>query len=262
MFSERKSELMNDLKIEYLANAGFLICGGGHKILLDSIFSKRVLPFSAMRPELLTEILQGEGEFADVDLVLVTHGHTDHCDPQKLLQLQTEDAVLILPPDVFSAEGEQPKQKLLCPTEDGAVWEDEALRITAIRTGHDRDGDIEKRRLHYSYLLEYKKLERCVLIMGDAATGPHLFDTWLAGKRLAAVIINFVEINQEKGRAFLCELAPEKALLCHMPLPEDDEFHIVKLARRSLDRYQEELPACVICEEPHTKIELMEKEDM
>lgn len=253
---------MNDLNIEYLANAGFLICGGGHNLLLDSIYSQRFLPFSAMRPEVLQDILDGAGEFEGVDLVLVTHCHPDHCTPKDLLRLRPADPVLILPPDVFEAGEEQPKQTCRCPSGDGVIWEDEALRITAIRTVHDRDGDIAEKRIHYSYLLEYKKLDRCILAMGDAATEPHLFDAWLAGKRLTAVIINFVEMNQEKGRAFLRELNPEKVLLCHMPLPEDDEFHIAKLARRSLDKHRDVLPACILCDVPHTKIKLTQQEEL
>lgn len=251
---------MSDLKIEYLANAGFLICGGGHKVLLDAVYSKRFLPFSAMRPEVLREILQGEGRFADVDLHLVTHCHPDHCSARDMLQLRSADATLIMPPDAYAEGEERPRQKLICPAADGAVWEDEALRITGIRTVHDRDGDIAEKRAHYSYLLEYKKLDRSILVMGDAATAPHLFDEWLKGKRPSAVIINFVEMNQEKGRAFLRELEPERALLCHMPLPEDDEFHIAKLARRSLDRYKNELPVCILCDQPGTVIELNEQE--
>lgn len=247
---------MNDLKIEYLANAGFLISGGGHKILLDAVFSRRFLPFSAMPPEILNDIQQGNGEFSDVDLMLTTHRHPDHCTPEEVLRLQSADMTLIIPPDAFEEGGARPVQRLISPMSDGVVWEDEDLRITGIRTLHDRDGDIAEKRIHYSYLLEYGKENRCILAMGDAATEPHLFDRWLAGKRLSAVIINFVEMNQEKGRAFMRELNPELALLCHMPLPEDDEFHIAKLARRSLDRYQQELPACVLCVEPHTIIEL------
>jgi len=250
---------MSNVTIKYLTNAGFLICGGGYKILLDSIYSKRFLPFSAMRPEMLQGILAGEGDFADVDLVLVTHCHPDHCNPKDVLALQNPEITLIIPSDSYTEDDELPKQKLVFPQENGIVWEDDTLRIIGIHTVHDRDGDIAEKRLHCSYLLEYKKEKCCVLIMGDAATMPHLFDEWLTGKCLSAVVINFVEINQDKGRAFLRELNPEVAILCHLPLPEDDQYHMAKLARRSLDRYQEELPPCVLCAEPYTKIELKQQ---
>lgn len=250
---------MTNVTIEYLANAGFLICGGGHKILLDSIYSKRFLPFSAMEPEVLQAILRGEGEFADVDLVMATHCHPDHCNPRDVLDLQNLETTLIIPPDAYGEDDKLPKQKVVFLREDGIVWEDRALRITGIRTVHDRDGDIAEKRIHYSYLLEYKAEGSCILIMGDAATMPHLFDKWLRGKHLSAAIINFVEINQDKGRAFIRELDPDLVVLCHLPLPEDDQFHMAKLARRSLEKYQGELPPCVLCSDPHTKIELKQQ---
>lgn len=247
---------MNNVSIEYLANAGFLIRGGHHKILLDAIYSQRFLPFSAMRPEVLQAILRGEGDFADVDLVLVTHRHPDHCSPQDVLNLENPDVTLIVPPDAYPEGTAQPKQTLISPRGDGVLWEDETLRITGVHTEHDRDGDIAEKRIHYSYLLEFKQEDACILVMGDAATKPRLFETWLEGKRPSAVIINFVEINQDKGREFLREVDPDLAILCHLPLPEDDQFHMAKLARRSLDKYQAELPPCILCSEPNTKIEL------
>lgn len=44
-----------------------------------------------------------EGEFSEkADLILVTHSHADHCNPDKVKQAQKKDTVVIAPPDCIS----------------------------------------------------------------------------------------------------------------------------------------------------------------
>jgi L-ascorbate metabolism protein UlaG (beta-lactamase superfamily) len=65
------------LDVTYIGNAGFMIQAGGKKVLVDALFegTTEVLGPS---PELLAQMMDAHGPFADVDLVLVTHPHSDH----------------------------------------------------------------------------------------------------------------------------------------------------------------------------------------
>lgn len=240
--------------IKYLANTGFLITGAGHNILVDSVFSKRFAPFSAMPKQLLCQILHHSGEFCDVDIMIATHCHPDHCEPHDLLGLKDKRLRLILPADVYSCTGNlgaDLAQPTMLLNDSGVAFEDETLRITAISTVHDRN-DLVYGCMHFSYLLEFLTPGINLLIMGDAATGPKLLEPWIKDKHINAMTINFVEINQPKGRDFIRELNASLTLLCHLPLPADDEHHIAKLAARSLERRQDELPPCTLCVEPVT----------
>lgn len=71
------------LAIWALGQHGFLLKGGGHTIVLDPYLSNYVEELSGGEPRLAPIVIQPE-EMGMVDVVLVTHGHPDHCDPQTL----------------------------------------------------------------------------------------------------------------------------------------------------------------------------------
>ncbi|MCK4313209.1 MBL fold metallo-hydrolase, partial [Candidatus Bathyarchaeota archaeon] len=50
--------------------------------------------------------LEKYGEaFEKADLILVTHSHTDHCDPAKIKKVRKTDTVIIAPDDCVSKIG-------------------------------------------------------------------------------------------------------------------------------------------------------------
>jgi L-ascorbate metabolism protein UlaG (beta-lactamase superfamily) len=68
---------LDELEITFLNNAGFLIESGEDKILIDGLY-KASMPGINIPDELLQQITAGESPFDDIDLVLVTHQHSDH----------------------------------------------------------------------------------------------------------------------------------------------------------------------------------------
>lgn len=65
--------------VKLLAHAGFQIKTKGKTIYID---------------------LEKYGEFSDkADLILVTHSHTDHCDPVQIQKARKQDTVVIAPQD-------------------------------------------------------------------------------------------------------------------------------------------------------------------
>jgi L-ascorbate metabolism protein UlaG (beta-lactamase superfamily) len=70
------------LCLTYLANEGFLITGAGRKVLVDALHHATVPEYPAVPAATLADLEAARGPFAGVDLVLATHHHGDHFDPQ------------------------------------------------------------------------------------------------------------------------------------------------------------------------------------
>lgn len=71
--------------IKWLAHAGFQVKAKGRIIYID---------------------LEKYGEFSDkADLILVTHIHTDHCDPDQIKKARKPETVVIAPSDCVSKIG-------------------------------------------------------------------------------------------------------------------------------------------------------------
>lgn len=68
-------------RLTYLANEGFLIEGGGKKVLVDALHHGGVEGYPALEPETQRRLEAAEAPFADVDLVLASHHHADHFEP-------------------------------------------------------------------------------------------------------------------------------------------------------------------------------------
>jgi len=93
--------------IKWLAHASFQIKAEGKIIYVD---------------------LEKYGEATEkADLILVTHSHTDHCDPDKIKNVQKEDTVIIAPENCASIIGRS--VKTLRPGEETSV---DNIRVKAV----------------------------------------------------------------------------------------------------------------------------------
>ena len=70
------------LDVTYVANAGFLMRAAGITVLIDAPI---VAAGIALPPETLGAITAARELFDNVDLILVTHQHSDHFDPASLI---------------------------------------------------------------------------------------------------------------------------------------------------------------------------------
>jgi L-ascorbate metabolism protein UlaG (beta-lactamase superfamily) len=70
------------LEVTYVANEGFMIAGGGKRILIDALFRESDGNYAAPSPATRESMENARELFADVDAVFATHVHYDHFDAQ------------------------------------------------------------------------------------------------------------------------------------------------------------------------------------
>lgn len=66
------------IRVQYLANEGFLIEGGGKKILIDALFGDGLSGYPAVPKGMREALESAQAPFDKVDLILATHYHGDH----------------------------------------------------------------------------------------------------------------------------------------------------------------------------------------
>jgi L-ascorbate metabolism protein UlaG (beta-lactamase superfamily) len=70
------------LEIVPIANAGVLLRCGADAMLVDALFREGVAGYETVAAAQRDALETGAGPFAGVRLILATHGHRDHFDPQ------------------------------------------------------------------------------------------------------------------------------------------------------------------------------------
>ena len=85
------------LKLTYIANAGFLIEYNSKKVLIDALHSWP--NFQSTPDEVFNNLLNNKPPFDNIDLILVTHEHSDHFNPKivKYVMSKQKKAVFIAP---------------------------------------------------------------------------------------------------------------------------------------------------------------------
>lgn len=91
------------VSVIYIANCGFLVEMDSKKILIDALFKEGFNNYVVPDSNTIELINSNKKPFNGIDLVLVTHKHGDHFDPEMLLSfmLRNPDTRLICPAQVI-----------------------------------------------------------------------------------------------------------------------------------------------------------------
>ena len=98
-----------EVEVIAIANEGFLVSSGRHAVLMDALF-RATAPYPEFFQEgpsedLLQRMFAGDGEFAHVDLALVSHVHRDHFDAETARTfLQQHPETMLVGSDGVAAE--------------------------------------------------------------------------------------------------------------------------------------------------------------
>jgi L-ascorbate metabolism protein UlaG (beta-lactamase superfamily) len=163
----------------WLGQAGFLLEGGGVRLVVDAYLSDtlavkyRGKPFPHVR---LMPAPVDPGSLRDLDLVLATHGHTDHLDPGTLAPLAASNpACRFVVPAAHAAlavsRGVPPER--LIPASAFADLEVAGVRIHPLPSAHeDLAVDAAGQHLFLGFILELAGV--AVYHPGDCVPYPEL----------------------------------------------------------------------------------------
>lgn len=90
------------LEVTYIANEGFLIQSGDQKILIDGLLRRDFLGKYLKDPgPAFTAATTAQAPFDDIDLVLISHIHYDHFNPEATLKyMAASNAPIVCPQQV------------------------------------------------------------------------------------------------------------------------------------------------------------------
>lgn len=243
---------MKEVEIIYIANAGLLIKGLEKKILIDGIHSFKPYGFSPVPDRVLDEIINGQGVYKDIDYILFTHFHKDHFNEKKLMAycMINSPRLIVAPKNSEKLESLKTNKYYLDSKlwEETVIEEDGEIKLMAYKTIHDGKEYINAE--HYIYLINISNIN--ILVMADTDFRYPELETMLSNKKINILIVNFLFLNNRKGRELIKKINPEELFIYHLPFENDDIFDYLKTAKRDLQNYESEMPKTKLflkCEE-------------
>lgn len=257
------------IKIVCIANCGLLVESPQAKVLVDGIYQvektdkkstgANILPaeelFSSISSVVLDRIIQGVGEFSDIDGLLFTHYHWDHFSAEKARQHLRNNplASILLPynedPEMIAIQERAGKSgtKLMTmhlPIGRKGVHVIKDICIHYCRVPHT--GIEWFHTPHYSFLLEIHGKK--IYISGDADYTDGHQQEILAGEDITLGFFNALHFIFKAGRDTINRLHPKRVVMYHIPFEKDDLHGFRRVSQRVLDRYRHNLPPCEMVE--------------
>ncbi len=124
------------MKIIWIGQAGLLIETGGKKIMVDPYLSDSV---EAINPKNWRRVAVDESLFEeDIDMIVITHDHLDHLDPQTLERFLKKDKILtvLAPYNAWQQVRKNGKNHNYVMFNRGTVWTQDGIIFTAVKAEH------------------------------------------------------------------------------------------------------------------------------
>lgn len=74
--------LQADITVIQLANSGYVVEAGGSRVMIDGMVVEPYAVYGGLAPEVAEQFFSADGDFADIDLALVSHRHHEHNQPE------------------------------------------------------------------------------------------------------------------------------------------------------------------------------------
>ena len=181
------------LGLWWLGQAGFLVASSETRVLVDPYLSDSLERRFGLAPLSHRRMMAAPilaGDLRDIDVVLVTHDHGDHLDPDTLLPISRNnpDCRFVVPGSAMEAAlaaGLPPSQ--LLPIEAFQGIDVGALRVSAIPSAHEELAiDAHGRALFLGYIFQIEGIR--IYHSGDCAPYRGLLDN-LAGFRIDVALL-------------------------------------------------------------------------
>ena len=245
--SERMAE--DRIEITYLANEGFLLTAGNHRVLIDGLFREGADGYANLSLEQRETVETAQPPFDTVDVVLATHHHADHfhalavcrfLDSNPLAEFVSTQQAL----DQMRSSCNNPaalasrvKAGLLSDGSSAPVVLDE-LRIEAVFLHHGSASPVE----NIGFLIEIGGLT--VLHMGDSqATAEDLRAAGLGERTIDLVFAPFWYLIDRRWTPAIEWLQPGGIVAMHIPPPGSPELQRFQgwdaLVQMIINRFQQ-----------------------
>lgn len=213
---------------------GVLIDYNDKKILIDAIISPNILPYQTVKRETLLDMLKKAEPFEKIDLILITHEHREHFQPDLVCQILSAcpEARLVAPKAVIEALQQSRFYKKSFITQFISLELDlntsvemtlKDIRFDALRLLHDEDPQAaEVQNIAYLLHLGNQRL----LHVGDAlASAENFKGNELFSKEITYLIVPFIYVVAEAGVESILALKPRHLVALHFPIEEHDKLN-------------------------------------
>ena len=214
-----------DVRIVYTGNNGFLVDVGGTKILIDALYRAGVPGYVVPTKEQQTKTELGHEPFDGVSLVLVSHVHSDHFDPNAVGRhmIRNPNATLVTTPQTVDLLQKNFRGYSAISTRVRGLYPREGepmdvpldgLSLTAMAMHHGRDVPFQ----NLGFLVEVNGVK--LLHVGDSqATHAELGRYSLATEGLDVAFVPFWYLLDADGVKMVREaISPEKVVPMHIPV--------------------------------------------
>ncbi|WP_425802774.1 MBL fold metallo-hydrolase [Desulfitobacterium sp. Sab5] len=235
-------------KLIYISNAGVLIQLKDRKILIDGLCRSNNPIYKDPSPEIAQKIKGGIPPFNDLDLMLITHEHSDHFDPVSVDEFSKNNpgTVILSTPNVItklrtydSMEMDKEQANLIefnLNLHQEETLNFQGMKIRIISLAHM--GKNQEETQNYAYLIEYGLK---LLHVGDAdAVSENYNQLNLVPQKIDYLIAPFPYISIPSARRVIKDyINPQKIAVLHFPHKELDHFGWIKATRKSFANVKE-----------------------
>lgn len=210
------------------ANAGVLICCRDKKILVDALHSEKTNRFSRVPDDVLRQAVNGEGDFADMDIALFTHDHPDHYSKNWTMRLLDRNPAIQLVTPIRDFADRKNVHVLSRPKETLRL---SGVDITCKRLIHD--GSEYASVANFGYMLDVSGIR--IMLLGDGAMDAKAIAAFMDGFAPDLALLNFPFLTLKRGREIMDKvIAAKQTILFHLPEPGDDINGYTQAAERVL----------------------------
>lgn len=212
---------VSPIEVTYLANEGFLIRGGGHSILIDALFAAGVAGYPTIPDRERALIVQDAPPYNRVDLVLITHVHSDHFAPEVAGQFLSQNlSAMAVAPQQTANEFERDfpgfnaiQTRVRAVTPQDETGDDVEIPGIGLKAFHLKHGDTENN----AYLVTLGG--RTILHFGDAEGDPGAMAAMKLGAPVDIAFIPYWFADEPDALAAVKQyLRPKQVIFMHFPV--------------------------------------------
>jgi L-ascorbate metabolism protein UlaG (beta-lactamase superfamily) len=222
----------DSVSITYVGNEGFLIEAGGGKVLIDALYRSGVSGYVVHPPDVRKKLERALPPFDAVDLVLATHYHADHFDPEAvgIHLLSNREALFV---STLQAAGQMEGYKgyrniqarvlgALLEEGESETVEHNGITVRLLNLHHGRDRPVE----NLAFIVEMGG--RTFLHVGDTEVSPDELAAYDWSKE--TIDFFFVPywflLDEPSGDDIVATVAAATVVPMHIPPPDDPRGYL------------------------------------